>query len=131
MITAAQTASVPAALFQPQTLAAGRERSTQSRSPLQLLSGLCERLTASTRCMQFAALVAAALLSAEAWGVCSAIATRAASPVSTRPCELWSTDALRCVELPTSLLPPGERLAYASRAYRNRRVSGATALRAR
>ena len=50
MITAAQRHPFPLHCFN-RRLAAGRERSTQSRTPLQLLSGLCERLTASTRCM--------------------------------------------------------------------------------
>jgi hypothetical protein len=89
MIAAAQPQSFPLHCFN-RKLAAGRERSTQSRSPLQLLSRLCERVTASTRCMQFAALAAAALLAAEAWGVSSALATRDASlyrgaPANCRP----------------------------------------------
>ena len=89
MITAAQPHPFPLHCFN-RRLGAGRERSTQSRSPLQLLSGLCERLTTSTRCMQFAALAAAALLAAEAWGVSSALATRDASlyprtPANCRP----------------------------------------------
>jgi hypothetical protein len=77
MITAAQPHPFPLRCFN-RRLAAGRERSSQSHSPRLLLSGLCERLTASTRCMQFAALAAAALLAAEAWGVSSALATRGA-----------------------------------------------------
>ena len=89
MITAAQPHPFPLHCFN-RRLSAGRERSTQSRSPLQLLSGLCERLTGSTRCMQFAALGAAALLAAEAWGVSSALATSDASlyqraPANCRP----------------------------------------------
>jgi hypothetical protein len=97
IITAAQLHPFPLHCFN-RRLAAGGERSTQSRSPLQLLSGLCERLTASTRCMQFAALAAAALLAAEAWGVSSALATRDASlyqgaRANCRPrmhCRVWS-----------------------------------------
>ena len=89
MITAAQPHPFPLRCFN-RRLAAGRERSSQSRSPLQLLSGLCERLTASKRCMQLAALAAAALLVAEAWGVSSALATHDASlyqraPANCRP----------------------------------------------
>jgi len=73
MITAAQPHPFPLRCFN-RRLAAGRERSRQSHSPLLLYSALCERLTASTRCMQFATLAAAALLAAEAWGVSSALA---------------------------------------------------------
>jgi hypothetical protein len=89
MITAAQPHPFPLRCFN-RRLAAGRERSRQSHSPLLLYSALCERLTASTRCMQFATLAAAALLAAEAWGVSSALATRDASlyqrvPANCRP----------------------------------------------
>ena len=69
----------------------------QSYSPL--LSNLCQRVMASTRCIQLAMLAAAALLAAEAWGVCNALATRAACPSPGVPCELSSTLAMPCVEV--------------------------------
>ena len=116
MITAAQPHPFPLHCFN-RRLGAGRERSTQSRSPLQLLSGLCERLTGSTRCMQLAALAAAALLAAEAWGVSSALATRDASlyqraPANCRPrmhCRVSSCPPHCC--RPASAWPtPRERI---------------------
>ena len=79
----------------------------QSYSPL--LSNLCQRVMASTRCIQLAMLAAAALLAAEAWGVCNALATRAACPSPGVACELSSTLAMPCVEARTPLLLPEER----------------------
>jgi hypothetical protein len=75
-----------------------RERSGQGRSPL--LSSLSERVLASTRCMQFAALAVVALLAAEAWGVSNAIATHArACRAQGTSCEFSSTLATPCVEV--------------------------------
>jgi len=93
---------------------AGRERSRQSLSPL--LSGLCERVIASTRCVQIATLAAVALLAAEAWDVSNALATRGACSTQGVPCEVVSTLTTPYVEVRTPLLPPGERLAYTSQA---------------
>jgi hypothetical protein len=73
MIIAAQPHAFPLRRF-ARMPSAGRERSRQSVSPL--LSSLCERVMASTRCMQLAALAAVGLLAAEAWGVSNALATR-------------------------------------------------------
>ena len=113
MIFAAQPHAFPLRRF-TRMPSAGRERSRQSVSPQ--LSSLCERVMASTRCMQLAALAAVALLAAEAWGVSNALATRGACPSQGVPCELSSTLTTPCVEVRTPLLPPGERLAYSSQA---------------
>ena len=111
MIFAAQPHAFPLRRF-TRMPSARRERSRQSVSPL--LSSLCERVMASTRCMQLAALAAVALLAAEAWGVSNALATRGACPSQGVPCELSCTTP--CVEVRTPLLPPGERLTYTSQA---------------
>ena len=112
MIIAAQPHAFPLRCF-TRMPSAGRERSRQSLSPL--LSSLCERVIASTRCMQLAALAALALLGAEAWGVSSALATRGACPSQGVPCELSSTLTTPCVGVRTPLLP-AERLACSSQA---------------
>ncbi len=117
MITAVQSHPFPLRCF-TRMRGAGRERTGQSQSLSLLLSTLRECLTA---------LAAVALLAAEAWGVSSAVATRGACVSLRAPCESSSTVALRCVELPTSLLPVGERLAYTLQAYGHRRVSGGAA----
>ena len=76
----------------------GRERSGQGLSPP--LSSLSERVLASTRCMQIAALAVVALLAAEAWGVSNAIATHARACLSQgTSCELSSTLATPCAEV--------------------------------
>jgi hypothetical protein len=94
MIIAAQSHAFPLRCF-TRMPGAGRECSIQSRSPLLLLFSLCERVMASTRCMQLATLAAVALLAAEAWGVSNAIATRARACLSQgSSCELSS-----CVEV--------------------------------
>ena len=113
MIIAAQPHAFPLRRF-ARMPSAGRERSRQSVSPL--LSSLCERVMASTRCMQLAALAAVGLLAAEAWGVSNALATRGACPSQGVLCELSSTLTTPCVEVRTPLLPPGERLTYTSQA---------------
>ena len=75
-----------------------RERSGQGLSPL--LSRLSERVLASTRCMQLAAIALVALLAAEAWGVSNAIATHARACLSQgTSCELSSTLATPCAEV--------------------------------
>ena len=129
MITAARPHPFPLHCFN-RSLAAGRERSNQSRSPLAVA------LRAVRTPYGFDALDAVRCASGSSAAHCRSVGREQRTchsrriPVSTRPRELLSTNALPCVEL-TGLLPAGERLAYASRAYRNRRVSGATALRAR
>jgi len=115
MIIAAQSHAFRLRWF-TRILGAGRERSRQSHSPRLLLSSLCERVIASTRCMQLATLAAVALLAAEAWGVSNAIATRGACPSQAVPCELSSNLTTPCVEVRTPLLSPAERLAYSSQA---------------
>ena len=97
MIIATQPRASPLRSF-TRLPATERERSGQGLSAL--LSSLSERVLASTRCMQLAALAVVALLAAEAWCVSNAIATRARACLSQgTSCELSSILATPCVEV--------------------------------